>query len=92
MEVKPETLCGADEVGQVFAASYAGAVSTRPRSAWSCPGSTASFDVYAAAAAGLVHCEFETYTDLAGHPVYGRRMREHAVRGFAGQLCAEYLF
>ncbi|WP_280254079.1 hypothetical protein [Nocardia abscessus] len=50
------------------------------------------FDVYAAAAAGLVHCEFETYTDLAGHPVYGRRMREHAVRGFAGQLCAEYPF
>ncbi|MGK8523975.1 hypothetical protein ACRS6B_21575 [Nocardia asteroides] len=50
------------------------------------------FDVYAAETAGLVHCEFETYTDLARHPVYGRRMREHAVRRFAGQLCAEYPF
>ncbi|MGK8490447.1 hypothetical protein [Nocardia asiatica] len=50
------------------------------------------FDVYAAEAAGLVHCRFETYTDLAGDPVYGRRMREHAVRRLAGELFAEYPF
>ncbi|WP_159849290.1 hypothetical protein [Nocardia sp. CY41] len=35
---------------------------------------------------------FETYTDLAADPVYGRRMREHAVRHFAGELGAEYPF
>ncbi|MEV6217052.1 hypothetical protein [Nocardia sp. NPDC051833] len=50
------------------------------------------FDVYAAEAAGLVHCVFETYTALAADPVYGRRMREHAARGFAGELCLEYPF
>ncbi|MFJ2837605.1 hypothetical protein ACIO52_19805 [Nocardia sp. NPDC087230] len=50
------------------------------------------FDVYAAEAAGLVRCAFETYTDLAADPVYGRRMREHATRRFAGELCVEYPF
>lgn len=50
------------------------------------------FDVYVGEVAGFVACEFETYTDLGSDAVYGRRMREHAVRSFAGQLCAEYPF
>ncbi|MEU8896437.1 hypothetical protein [Nocardia sp. NPDC048505] len=50
------------------------------------------FDVYAAQVAGLVECAFETYTDLAAHPVYGRRLREHAAHRFAGELSAQYPF
>ncbi|MGY2122731.1 hypothetical protein ACW9HJ_14910 [Nocardia gipuzkoensis] len=69
-------------------ADQRGQARSLPASAQHDPG----FDVHAAAAAGLAHCAFETYTDLAGHPVYGRRMREHAVRGFVGRLCAEYPF
>lgn len=50
------------------------------------------FDVYVAEAAGLVRCEFDTYTALAADPVYGPRLREHAAHRFAGDLCDEYPF
>lgn len=50
------------------------------------------FDVYVAEAAGLIGVEFDTYTALAGDPVYGRRVREHAARRFGGELDAQYPF
>ncbi|MEU6084665.1 hypothetical protein [Streptomyces sp. NPDC047108] len=37
-------------------------------------------DVYLADEAGVIDLDFGTYTELADHPVYGARMREHATR------------
>ncbi|MEV8099343.1 hypothetical protein [Kitasatospora sp. NPDC085879] len=37
-------------------------------------------DVYLADEAGLLDLDFDTYTGLMDHPVYGARMREHAER------------
>ncbi|WP_440899102.1 hypothetical protein [Actinosynnema sp.] len=49
------------------------------------------FDVYLAVKAGIVDIgELTSYTQLADHPVYGPRMREHARTRFGGRLCAEY--
>jgi hypothetical protein len=50
------------------------------------------FDVYLGHTAGLIEREFTGYTVLAGDPVYGRRMREHARLRFAGRLGAEFPF
>ncbi|MER5641093.1 hypothetical protein ABT095_29590 [Kitasatospora sp. NPDC002227] len=35
-------------------------------------------DVYLADLAGVIDLDFDTYTGLSEHPVYGARMREHA--------------
>ncbi|MFG2196002.1 hypothetical protein [Streptomyces sp. NPDC048639] len=37
-------------------------------------------DVYLAHEAGVIDLDFDTYTGLVDHPVYGARMREHATR------------
>ncbi|MGX2998756.1 hypothetical protein JNUCC64_31565 [Streptomyces sp. JNUCC 64] len=50
------------------------------------------FDVYAADTAGLLGFAFETYSGLIGHPVYGRRMREHARHCFDGVPEAQFPF
>ncbi|MEV0357554.1 hypothetical protein AB0H71_15965 [Nocardia sp. NPDC050697] len=50
------------------------------------------FDVYLGAAAGVLEFEFPEYTALVGHPIYSRRMREHGMRWFGGELEVQFPF
>ncbi|MEO3974641.1 hypothetical protein [Streptomyces sp. CAU 1734] len=50
------------------------------------------FDVYAADTAGVLDLDFEVYSALTDDPVYGRRMRRHAVHCFGGEREAQFPF